>query len=93
MGKAIIIESPLCEVIIDGNKIQPPKRSLRSPGFKGFTQDDVNIAKSMVRIHIIEAGEERRRIEMRGVQLEVSECKISVEKLLERTNATELTFN
>ena len=30
---------------------------------------------------------------MRGVQLEVSGCKISVEKLLERMNTTESTFN
>ena len=47
------MESPLCEVIIEGTKVQPPKRPLRSSRFKGFTQDDVNIAKSMVRIHIL----------------------------------------
>ena len=30
---------------------------------------------------------------MKGVQLEVSECKYSVEKLSARMNATESTFN
>ena len=60
------MESPLYEVTIEGTKIQPPKGPLRSPRFKGFTQDDVNIAKSIVRLHYIEAKEERRRIEMSG---------------------------
>ena len=69
------MESPLCELVIDGNKFQPPKRPLRSTGFKGFTEDNVNIAKSMVRLHYIEAEEDKTRIEMKGVQLEVSECK------------------
>ena len=62
-------------VVIDGNKSQPPKRPLQSPKFKGFTEDDVNIAKSMVRLHHIEAEEDKTRIEMKVVQLEVSECK------------------
>ena len=53
----------------------------------------MNIAKSMVRLHKIEVDENRIRIEVRGVQLEVSGCKKSVEKILERMNATESTFN
>ena len=64
MGKAITMENPLCEVIIERTKIQLPKGLLRSPGFKGFTQDDVNIAKSMVKLYNFEA-EDRTRIEMR----------------------------
>ena len=38
------MESPLCEVIIEGTKIQPPKGPLQAPRFKGFTQD-VNIGQ------------------------------------------------
>ena len=87
------MESPLCEVIIDGNKFQLPKWSLRSPGYKGFIEDDVNIAKSMVRLHYIEAEEDKTRIEMKGIQLKLSECKYSVEKLFARMNAAESTFN
>ena len=87
------MESPLSEVVIDGNKFQPPKWPLRSPGFKGFTEDDVNIVQSMVRLHYIEAEEDETRIEMKGVQLELSEYKYSVEKLFARMNAAELTFN
>ena len=87
------MESPLCEVVIDGNKFQPPKQPLWSPGFKGFTEDDVNITKSMVRLHYIETEKHKTRIEMKGVQLEVSECKYSVEKLSARMNAAESTFN
>ena len=87
------MESPLCEVVIDGNKFQPPKRLLRSPGVNEFTEDDVNITKSMVRLHNIEAEEDKTRIEMKGVQLEVSEYKYSVEKLFARMNAAESTFN
>ena len=87
------MESALCEVIIDGNKFQLPKWSLRSPGYKGFIEDDVNIAKSMVRLHYIEAEEDKTRIEMKGVQLEVSEYKYSVQKLFARMNAAESTFN
>ena len=87
------MESPLCEVVIDGNKFQPPKRPLQSPRFKEFTQDHVNIAKSMVRLHYIEAEEDKTRIEMKRVQLEASECKYSVEKLFARMNAAESTFN
>ena len=78
------MENPLCEVVIDGNKFQPPKRPLRSPGFKGFTEDNVNVAKSMVRLHNIEAEEDKTRIEIKGVQLEASECNYSVEKLSAR---------
>ena len=87
------MKSPLCEMVIDGNKFQPPKWSLRSPVFKGFTQNDVNIAKSMVRLHNIEAEEDIIRIEMKGVQLELIECKYSVEKLFARMNVAESTFN
>ena len=79
-------------MIIEVTKIQPTKGPLQSQRFKGFTQD-VNIAKSMVRLHKIEVDENRIRIEVRGVQLEVSGCKKSVEKILERMNATESTFN
>ena len=58
-----------------------------------ITQEDLNIAKSMVRLHNIETKEDRTRINMRGVQLEVSGWKKSVEKILERMNTTESTFN
>ena len=51
--------SPLCEVIIEETKIQPPGR------FKGSTQDDVNIAKSMMRLFYIKAEEDKTRIEMK----------------------------
>ena len=54
MGKATTIESLLNEVIIEGTKIQPLKGPLCSPRFKGYTQDDVSIAKSTVRLHNIE---------------------------------------
>ena len=87
------MESPLCGVIIDGTKIQLPKGPLQSSGFKGFTQKDVNIVRSMMRLHYIEAEEDRTRIEMKGVQLEGSEYKNSVEKLFARMNAVESTFN
>ena len=53
----------------------------------------MNIAKSMVRLHKIEAEEDKTRIEMKGVKLEVSGYKKTVEKLLERMNTTESTFN
>ena len=42
----------------------------------------------MVRSQRIEAENYRTRNEMRGVQLEVIGCKKSVEKFLERMNAT-----
>ena len=87
------METPSCEVAIDGNKFQPPKWLLLSPEFKEFTEDDLNIAKSMMRLHHIEAEEDKTRIEMKGVQLEVSECKYSIEKLFARMNAAEVTFN
>ena len=45
----------------------------------------------MVRIHNIEA-EDRTTIEMKGVQLKVSECENSVEKILERMDASKSTF-
>ena len=61
------MESPLYEVIIKGNKVRPLKRPLQSPRFKEFTEDDVNIAKFMVRIHNIEAEEDGTRIEIKGV--------------------------
>ena len=56
------------------------------PGFEGFTQEDVDIVKTMVRFQRIQAEEERIRIEMRRVKLEVNGCKKSVEKLLEKMN-------
>ena len=52
----------------------------------------MNIAKSMVRSHNIEAEEDKTRIEMKGVQLEVNQCKYSVEKLFARINAIESTL-
>ena len=73
MGKVITVENPLYEVIIEGIKIQLLKGSLRTPKFKGFTQD-VNIAKSMVKLHNNEA-EYRTRIEMKGIQLKVNGYK------------------
>ena len=42
------MESPLCELIIIGKKIQPSEGPFLSPEFKGFNQD-VNIAKNMIR--------------------------------------------
>ena len=45
------MECPLCEVIIEGNKIQLPEGLLRLSRFKGFTQD-VDIAKSMEKLQI-----------------------------------------
>ena len=81
------MKSPLCKVVIDGNKFQPPKRPLRSPGFKGFIEDDVNITKSMVRLHYIETEEDKTRIEMKGIQFKMSECIYSVEKLFAKMNA------
>ena len=54
MGKATTIESLLNEVIIEGTKIQLLKGPLYNPRFKGYTQDDVSIAKSTVRLHNIE---------------------------------------
>ena len=62
------------------------------PRFKGFTQEDVNIAKYMVRLQIIEA-EDRTGIEVRGVKLEVSGCKKSVEKSIGKINTIESNFN
>ena len=35
-GKAITMESPLCEIIIKGTKIQLPKIPLRTPDSKDF---------------------------------------------------------
>ena len=46
----------------------------------------------MVRLLNIEAEEDKTKIEMKGVQLEVSECKYSVEKLSAKMNAAESTF-
>ena len=86
------MESPLCEVIIEGNKIQKPNGPLRSPVVKGFTGDYVIIAKSMVRLRNIETEEDRTKIEIKGVQLEVSVCKNSVKKLFARMNVAESTF-
>ena len=74
LGKAITMESPLREVIIEGTMIQLSEGLLRSPTFKGFIQD-VNISKSMVRLQMIEAEDDSTRIEMRGVKEEVSGCK------------------
>ena len=65
LGKAITMECPLCEMIIEGNKIQLSK------GFKGFTQEDVNISKSMVRLQTKEVEEDRDK----GVKEDVSGCK------------------
>ena len=84
MGKAINRESPLCEVIVEGTKIQSPKDHYGTR---------VNITKSRVRLYNIEAEEDRTRTEIKGVQLEESVCKKSVENLLERMNTTEPTFN
>ena len=53
----------------------------------------MNIDKSMVRLHNIEAKEDKIKIKIKGVQLEVSECKYSVEKLSAKMNAAESTFN
>ena len=53
----------------------------------------MNIAKSMVRLYNIEAEEYKTRIKMKGVQLEVSECKYSVEKFSAGMNTTESNFN
>ena len=72
----------MCEVIIEGTKIQPPKGLLTSAEFKGVIQDDVSIAKYMVKFQRIEA-EDKTRIEMKRVKMVVSRCKKSVEKLLE----------
>ena len=38
------MENPLCEVIIEGNKIQLSEEPLPSPLYKGFIQGDVDIA-------------------------------------------------
>ena len=43
------------------------ERLLQLPGFKDFTQEVVDIAKTMVRLQRIEAEEDRTKIEMRGV--------------------------
>ena len=60
-----------------------------SLAFKSFSDKDVNIAKTMVRLRKIEAaGDKNKRMEMRGVKKklsgekeEVSECKESTEKI------------
>ena len=65
--EGITMESPLCEVIIERTKIQLSKGLLRTPRFKGFTQETVNITKFLLRLHKIEAEEDRTRIEMKGV--------------------------
>ena len=46
-----------------------------------------------MRLHNIEAEEDKTSIEIKGVQLKVSECKFSVEKLSARMNTAESTFN
>ena len=58
---------------------------LRNPGFKGFTEDDVNIAKSTVRLHYIEAEEDKTRIEIKGVQREKEETKC-IKEILKQLN-------
>ena len=63
-------------LLLESSALQGLKN--RSPKCKGFTKEDVNIGKSLVRLYKIEADEDRTRIEMRGVQLEESGCtKIS----------------
>ena len=49
LRKVITLESPLCEVILEGNKIQLSEELLRSPTFKGISQEDVNIFKTMAK--------------------------------------------
>ena len=59
----MICRIPLCEEIIEGDKIQLLEGLFRSPEFKGFIQEDVDITKAMVRLQRTEA-EERTSIEM-----------------------------
>ena len=47
------MESPLCQMITEGNKIQPLEGLLLLHGYKGLTQD-MDIAQTMVRIEIEE---------------------------------------
>ena len=49
--------------------------------FKGFSDSNVAVSKTMVRLRKIEAEGDKTRIVMRGVREEVSGCKESAAKM------------
>ena len=58
------------------------KRRLDSPlAFKGFSNSDVDVSTTMVRLRKIEAEGDNTRIEMRGVREEMNGCKESAERM------------
>ena len=56
------------------------ERGLTPLAFKEFSNSDVDVTKTMVRLRKIEAGD-KTRIEMRGVKEEVNGDKESAEKM------------
>ena len=54
-----------------------------------YIHGTLNIAKTMLKLKIIEAEGDKIRTEMRGVKEEISGCKESVQKMLSLINLTQ----